>query len=108
MSLRKTRESPRYEIGQAGKTRPVSPLSARSLGIHLSGVDPPAAARPALRKTTRVVVVTKKLISDQDQVQAIYFDPRSDQGPIIFVILRKRDNSKLRSYLTEQASRKGT
>ena len=38
---------------------------------------------------TRAVEITYNVILYQDQVQAIYFDLRSDQGQIIFVILRK-------------------
>ena len=37
----------------------------------------------------------KNVISDQ--VQAIYFDLRSDQGQLIFVILRPRANYKIKN-----------
>ena len=37
----------------------------------------------------RAVEITSNLILDQDQVQAIYFDLRSDNGQIIFVIFLK-------------------
>ena len=42
-------------------------------------------------------MIKKNVISGQDQVQANYFDLRSDQGQIVFVTLRPRDNSKIRS-----------
>ena len=38
--------------------------------------------RGAKGSCIRVVEITKKVILDQDQVQAIYFDLRSDQGQI--------------------------
>ena len=41
------------------------------------------------RWQVRVVAITENIISNQDQVRAIHFDPRSDQGQIILVILRK-------------------
>ena len=37
---------------------------------------------PRGTRLSRVVEITKKVILDQDQVQAIYFDLRSDQGQI--------------------------
>ena len=40
----------------------------------------------ASKVAVRVVEITYNVILDQDQVQAIYFDLRSDQGQIIFVI----------------------
>ena len=55
----------------------------------LSGAEA-FSADPAVHKVEsaqrRVVAITKYMISDQDQVQAIYFDLRSDHGQIIFVI----------------------
>ena len=43
----------------------------------------------------RVVAMAKNLISEQDQVQAIYFDLRSDQGQIIFVIFLPIEKIKI-------------
>ena len=47
------------------------------------------------RVSTRAVEITYNVISDQDQVQAIYFDLRSDQGQIIFVIFLPYEKIKI-------------
>ena len=41
------------------------------------------------------VEITCNVILDQDQVQAIYFDLRSDQGKIIFVIFLPMEKIKI-------------
>ena len=43
----------------------------------------------------RAVEITSNLILDQDQVQAIYFDLRSDQGQIKFVIFLPIEKIKI-------------
>ena len=43
----------------------------------------------------RAVEITYNVILDQDQVQAIYFDLRSDQGQIIFVIFLPIEKIKI-------------
>ena len=43
----------------------------------------------------RAVEITYNVILDQDQVQAIYFDLRSDQGQIIFVIFLHIEKIKI-------------
>ena len=49
-----------------------------------------------LKLETRDVEITYNVILDQDQVQAIYFDLRSDQGQIIFVIFLPYKKIKIR------------
>ena len=44
---------------------------------------------------SRAVEITYNVILDQDQVQAIYFDLRSDQGQIIFVIFLPIEKIKI-------------
>ena len=50
------------------------------------------------RRRIGVIAITKNVISDQDHVQAIYFDLRSDQWQTIFVILRPRGIPRKRQW----------
>ena len=55
-----------------------------------------ALFRVESRGNSRAVEITYNVILDQDQVQAIYFDLRSDQGQIIFVIFLPIEKIKIK------------